>query len=347
MQTQGGIVIMTIQTDLQDTIEQLVVRGKGILAADESLKTLTKRFAALNIDCSENNRRDYREMLFTAENLNNYISGVILFEETLGQKASTGETLGNVLADRGIVPGIKVDKGLIDLPETAQEKVTQGLDGLLERLKAYKELGARFAKWRAVYNIGERKPSFKAIEANAHGLARYASLCQSVGIVPIVEPEILMEGNHDLNACAQVTEWVLQNVFQQLYHQGVTLETMILKPSMVTPGEESHEKASIEQVARATVDVLRRRVPAAVPSINFLSGGQSAEDSTAHLNAMNVLLPTAPWNLSFSYGRALQQPSLLAWHGDNKNKIEAQKLLCKRSRLNSAASLGEYNASME
>lgn len=328
------------------TIKQIAVRGKGILAADESLKTIGKRFADIHVENTEIHRRDYREMLFTTPELARYISGVILFEETLGQKASNHRTLGEVLAQQGIVPGIKVDKGLINLP-FSDEKITQGLDGLSERLQAYKEMGARFAKWRATFTIANGQPSDLAIETNAHALARYAAICQEQGIVPIVEPEVLMDGDHSLERCREVTEAVLHAVFVQLNHHHVYLEGMILKPSMVIPGEAHQPHASVEAVARATIETLLRTVPAAVPSINFLSGGQSAELSTAHLNAMNALFPHLPWNVSFSYGRALQAPSLAAWHGDSAKVPAAQNALHKRARLNGLASCGEYSEAME
>lgn len=333
--------------ELQETINAIAIPGKGILAADESFKTIGKRFESINIENSEQNRATYREMLFTAPELSNYISGVILFEETLGQKSSTGNTLGEVLSQQGIVPGIKVDKGLVDLAFTDGEKVTQGLDDLTERLITYKEMGARFAKWRAVFNISATTPSPRAIEANDHALARYAAICQTVGIVPIVEPELLMDGDHDLERCFEATEAVLHQVFHHLNTQGVILEGMILKPSMVIPGNTCKKQASVDDVANATVKVLQRTVPAAVPTINFLSGGQSAELATAHLNAMNANHPQLPWQLSFSYGRALQAPSLETWHGDAAKVDAAKQALHKRAKLNGAASQGTYQEAME
>lgn len=333
--------------ELNETVSQIATNGKGILAADESTGTIGKRFASIQVECTEENRRDYRELLFTAPELNQYISGVILYEETLMQKTANGIPLPQLLEKQGICPGIKVDKGLTLLPNTDQENITQGLDGLEARLIQYKELGARFAKWRAVFNISAVKPSCLAIEANAHALARYAAICQQVGIVPIVEPEVLMDGDHDLARCADVTEHVLRTVFSHLAQHKVYLEGIILKPSMVIPGTDCKKTASIEEVAKATVTVLLRTVPAAVRTINFLSGGQSPELSTAHLDAMNRLYPNLPWHLSFSYGRALQAPSLHAWQGKRENVDKAKLALTKRAKLNSAASQGQYAQKME
>ncbi len=331
---------------LNATIEHLTVHGKGILAADESLKTIQKRFTPYNIECTDTARRDYRQMLFTAPDLSQYISGVILYEETLFQKSDNGVALPELLKQQNILPGIKVDLGLIELAGTASEKVTEGLDGLATRLLKYKEAGALFAKWRAVFNIAKDKPSRLAIEVNAHNLARYAAICQSVGIVPIVEPEVLMDGDHDLQTCSYVTERVLNCVFRQLRMQHVSLEHMILKPSMVIPGEKA-KPVSVIDVANETLKVLLRTVPAAVPGINFLSGGQSEALATAHLNEMNLQLPHAPWRLSFSYGRALQHTSLETWAGKAANVNAAQTQLLKRARLNSEACLGRYVASEE
>lgn len=334
-------------TELKKTTLEIAARGKGILAADESTGTIAKRFDAINIESSENNRRDYREMLFTTHGLSDYISGVILYEETLGQKAKDGTPLVEILRKNNIIPGIKVDTGLTTLPGTDGEKVTQGLDGLAQRLASYKEMGARFAKWRAVFNITSTKPSRLAIDTNANLLARYAALCQEAGIVPIVEPEVLMDGDHTIDRCKAVTEEVLHTVFHHLYKNKVMLEGMILKPSMVTAGERCPVQASVEQVAANTLEVLLRTVPAAVPSINFLSGGQSAELSTQHLNEMHKLMAHMPWNLSFSYGRALQAPSLDAWRGNPQNVAIAQTALHKRSKLNSLACFGNYHSHME
>lgn len=336
-----------MSSELRDTIAAIAVPGKGILAADESLNTIGKRLASINVENTEQNRRDYREMLFTSPDIHQYISGVILFEETLSQASSSGNTLAEVLNQQGILPGIKVDKGLVDLANTSAEKITQGLDGLKDRLLDYKKLGARFAKWRAVFNISATTPSLRAIEANAHTLARYAAICQDVGIVPIVEPELLMDGKHDLKRCQIATENVLQEVFHQLNLQGILLEGIILKPSMVIQGSECQTQASVDEVANATVSTLLRTVPAAVPTINFLSGGQSAELATAHLSAMNRNHPNLPWQLSFSYGRALQAPSLTIWQGDIRNVEAAKQALHKRAKLNGAATQGQYEASME
>jgi fructose-bisphosphate aldolase class I len=336
---------MTIQAELQSTIEDLVLAGKGILAADESTSTITKRFDAIQVQSSEETRLAYRHMLFSTDNLNNYISGVILYDETLGQSAN-GQSLPALLASKKIVPGIKVDKGLVALPNSLNEKTTQGWDGLQERLQAYKQQGARFAKWRAVYNIGQGCPSYVAIHANADGLARYAAICQANGIVPIVEPEILMDGDHSLEQCAKISEWVLAEVFKALFIYGVKLEYIILKPSMVIAGNKHAQQSTSEQVARETIAVLKRTVPSAVPSINFLSGGQTPQQATANLDAMNKL-GNLPWNLSFSYGRALQEPALSSWHGKKDNITVAQSALLTRAKLNSAASTGEYTATME
>ncbi len=333
--------------ELRATVQELATPGKGILAADESTKTIAKRLATIGVDSTETARRDYREMLFTTPELNQYISGVILYEETLGQKSTSGITLGEVLSQQGIIPGIKVDKGLVNLPNSVSEKVTQGLDGLADRLQTYKEMGARFAKWRAVFDVADITPSTFAIKANAHALARYAGFCQEAGIVPIVEPEVLMNGDHTIGRCKVVTQEVLYRVFHELHQQNIKMEGMILKPSMVISGMECPQQAPVEDVASATLDVLLRTVPAAVPSINFLSGGQSAELATAHLDAMNKMQEHLPWYLSFSYGRALQAPSLEAWHGKAENVAVAQQALQKRAKLNGAAAVGEYDAGME
>ncbi len=331
---------------LQATIEKLTAKGKGILAADESLKTIQKRFTPYSIDCTDDTRRDYRQMLFTPADLGHYISGVILYEETLFQTSTKGIPLPKLLEQQGIIPGIKVDLGLVDLVGSGDEKITEGLDGLAARLEHYKAAGALFAKWRAVFNIANGKPSRAAIQANAHNLARYAAICQSRGIVPIVEPEILMEGNHDLKTSAHVTEKVLNAVFTQLKMQHVSLEHMILKPSMVIPGSDA-KPASIQDVAKETLTVLLRTVPAAVPGIFFLSGGQSESVATAHLNAMNKQMSNTPWVLSFSYGRALQHTSLETWAGVSSNVTAAQAVLLKRAKLNSNACLGQYDATEE
>ncbi len=337
---------MSVITEMQATIDEMAVAGKGILAADESDKTIKKRFDTISLESTETTRRDYRAMLFTTPKVAQFINGVILFEETLKQSDTNGKTLPDLLAEQGIVPGIKVDKGLIDLANTHNEKITQGLDGLPERLAEYKKLGARFAKWRAVYTITDTLPSQLAIMTNAENLARYAAICQTQGIVPIVEPEVLIDGTHTIERCAYVTERVQNAVFTALRRHHVSLEHIILKPSMVVAGKTCKQQASVEEVARATVEVLRRTVPAAVPTINFLSGGQTPEQATTHLNAMNQLGPN-PWVLSYSYGRALQEPCLKAWQGKVENVPTTQQALFKRAKLNSAASLGQYTDAME
>jgi len=337
---------MTIEDELQATISRMVQPGKGILAADESLPTIAKRFKAVGAELTTENRRAYRSLLFSAPDVEQSICGVILFEETLTQ-ADAGTPLPEVLARRGIVPGIKVDKGKIPLAGAPGDEITEGLDGLGDRLKTYKTQGARFAKWREVYGIGASNPTALGIEANAEMLARYAAACQAEGIVPIVEPEVLIDGDHTIERCAEVTEAVLHAVYHALHRHRVTLEYTLLKPSMVLPGKERPPKARPEAVAAATMKVLRRTVPAAVPSINFLSGGQGPEEATANLNAMNGLHPGAPWMLSFSYGRALQEPAMKAWAGNAANVPAAQRAFSLRARLNGLASAGKYSAEME
>jgi fructose-bisphosphate aldolase class I len=338
---------MTIADELQATIEQMVQPGKGILAADESQPTIAKRFAAINVESNEENRRAYRALLFTAPGIENYISGVIQFEETLLQTSDDGILLPEALAQRGILPGIKVDKGKGPLALSPGDLITYGLDGLGERLQQYRNQGARFAKWREVYQISERNPTHPGISANAEMLARYAAVCQESGVVPIVEPEVLIDGDHSLARCAEVTEAVQKEIFHALHRHHVVLEHMILKPNMVLPGKDHPARSGAEEIAAATLRVFRRTVPAAVPGINFLSGGLSPEQATANLNAMNAGFPDAPWLLSFSYGRALQQPVLQAWQGKAENVAAAQQALLKRARLNGAAQRGEYQASME
>jgi len=338
---------MTIADDLQATIELMVQKGKGILAADESQPTIAKRFAPIKVESTEESRRAYRALLFGTPGIEDYISGVILFEETLGQNSNDGIALPKLLAQRGIVPGIKVDKGKGPLALSPGDLITYGLDGLAERLQQYKTQGARFAKWREVYSIGPRNPTALGITANAEMLARYAAVCQEQGIVPIVEPEVLIDGDHSLARCAEVTEAVQKEIFHALHRHHVVLEHMILKPNMVLPGKEHPVRASAEEIAAATLQVFRRTVPAAVPSINFLSGGLSPEEATANLSAMNAGFPDAPWLLSFSYGRALQQTVLQAWQGKAENVTAAQQALLKRARLNGAAQRGEYQAAME
>ena len=334
-------------TELQATIAKLVTPGKGILAADESVPTITKRFNALGIESTEETRRAYRALLSTTPGIEDYVAGIILFEETLGQKVDDGTPLVDALSRRGILPGIKVDKGTVGLPGAPGDLITQGLDGLAERLKAYKEKGARFAKWREVYGITDRNPTPLGIEANAEVLARYAAICQEQGVVPIVEPEVLIDGDHTLERCYEVSDAVLHAVFRALHRHRVILEYIVLKPNMVLPGKERLPKASSEEVARATLAVLRRTVPAAVPSINFLSGGQSSVDATAHLNAMNVLAPNAPWVLSFSYARALQDDAMRTWAGRKENVAAAQAAFHRRAKMNSLARHGKWNSALE
>jgi fructose-bisphosphate aldolase class I len=337
---------MSVKIELQTTIADVVVEGKGILAADESHPTMAKRFAAINVESTEESRRVYRSLLLTTPGLGEFISGVILFEETLGQKTDGGKLLPAVAAEQGIVPGIKVDKGTLPLVNASGDLITQGLDGLAERLTGYKAQGARFAKWREVYSISPNNPTPLGIDANAEVLARYAAICQSLGIVPIVEPEVLLDGDHSIERCFEVTETVQNAVFHALRRHRVELETIVLKPSMIVPGK-AQSKANPEEIAKKTLAQLRRSVPAAMPGINFLSGGQTPEEATANLNAMNALAGNAPWQLSFSYGRALQQPVLQAWQGKSENVIAAQNALYKRAKLNAAARYGNYLRDME
>ncbi|MGB5440120.1 MAG: class I fructose-bisphosphate aldolase [Gammaproteobacteria bacterium] len=338
---------MDTVTELETTIHDMVQAGKGILAADESAPTIAKRFAAIKVESTEELRRSYRSLLFTTPGLNEFVSAVILFEETLTQQSDDGTALPEVLAKQGIVPGIKVDKGFKPLVNAAGDNITQGLDGLGERLQLYKTQGARFAKWREVYPISENNPTKLGLEANAEMLARYAAICQAEGFVPIVEPEVLIDGGHSIERSAEVIEAVLHAVFHALHRHKVILECIVLKPSMVTPGKEHPVSAAPEQVAEATVRVFRRTVPAAVPGINFLSGGQTPEQATANLNAMNAMFPDAPWELSFSYGRALQEPALKAWQGKTENAAATQQALLQRARLNGAARNGRYTPAME
>jgi fructose-bisphosphate aldolase class I len=342
-----SLLSATIVKELESTINKMAAPGKGLLAADESTATITKRFDALDITSTEEMRRDYRELLLTTPSIAKFISGVILYEETLNQKTSQGVTFVECLNQQGIVPGIKVDKGLVHLANTVEENVTQGLDGLAERLVEYKNKGARFAKWRAVYAISNSMPSKLAIKTNAEVLARYAAICQEAGIVPIVEPEVLIDGDHTLEMCAEVSEKVLHVVFNALYKNKVALEYAVLKPSMIIPGKKSSQKASAEQVAKATLTILKRTVPAALPTINFLSGGQTPEQATANLNAMHLMAGSLPWNLSFSYARALQEPCMNTWLGKAANKKEAQQAFYHRAELNSLASSGKYKVNME
>jgi fructose-bisphosphate aldolase class I len=333
--------------DIQDIAQAMVAKGKGILAADESTPTCTKRFGSINVESTEENRNAYRDMLFTADGIENHISGVILFDETIRQSTVNGSIpFPEHLSALGIIPGIKVDKGAKQLANSDDEKITEGLDGLRDRLKEYYELGARFSKWRAVITIGEDIPTAYCISANAHALARYAALCQEQGLVPIVEPEILMNGDHTIEESYQLTTETLYTVFYELVAQGVELEGMVLKPNMVLSGYDCSEQASVKEVAEMTVDCFFNTVPAAVPGIAFLSGGQSDELATAHLNAMNQIDGT-PWNLTFSYGRALQTPALKAWSGKAENIHAAQEAVMKRAIFNGLATKGEYSSDME
>ena len=332
---------------LQETARALVADGKGILAADESTGTIKKRLDSINVESTEANRRDYRALLFSTPGAGQHISGVILFDETIRQNAADGTPLVEIIQDAGMIPGIKVDKGAKPLAGHPDETVTEGLDGLRERLEEYAGLGARFTKWRAVYRIGETIPGPACITTNAHALARFAALSQEAGLVPIVEPEVLMDGDHDIDDCAEVTEEALRTVFAELAVQEVLLEGMLLKPNMVLSGKDCPEQAGVEEVAARTLRCLRRTVPAAVPGMVFLSGGQSDEAATLHLNAMNKLAgrasaEPAPWKLSFSYGRALQAAPLKAWAGDHDKLAAAQAALMERAKANGAATLGQY-----
>ncbi|HED52557.1 MAG TPA: fructose-bisphosphate aldolase class I [Gammaproteobacteria bacterium] len=337
---------MQYSTELENTIRDIVQEGRGILAADESSPTIAKRFSAIDVKSTEETRRTWRSLLVTTEGLGKYISGIILFEETLGQKTNEGKTIPEAAWAQKIVPGIKVDKGKIPLALSPGDLITQGLDGLAERLRNYKQQGARFAKWREVYSIDKHAPTQHGIEANAEMLARYAAVCQAEGLVPIVEPEVLMDGDHDIDRHAQVTEAVQHAVFHALHRHHVALELMILKPNMVLPGKGCR-RAEPDEVATATLTTLRRTVPAAVPGINFLSGGQGPEEATANLNAINQQGRNAPWRLSISYGRALQQTALQAWKGKSENTLAAQISLLERARLNHLAMLGEYRPDLE
>ena len=337
---------MNIDT-LKSVASAIVAKQKGVLAADESSPTIKKRFDSIKVESTEENRRRYREILFTADGIERHIGGVILFDETLRQSTRDGIPFARLLSDRGIIPGIKVDQGAKALALHPGDKVTEGLDGLRERLAEYRQLGAQFAKWRAVIEIDERDlPSAFGIRANAHGLARYAALCQEAGLVPIVEPEVLMDGGHDIERCEAVTAQVLQAVFAELDAHRVLFEGMLLKPNMVIAGKKCARQAGVQEVADATIRCLRRYVPAAVPGIVFLSGGQSAEDATDHLNAMNAMGPQ-PWQVSFSYGRALQAPVLAAWQGQESKVAAAQKALLRRCQLNGLAREGQYARAME
>ena len=332
---------------LNQVAEKMVAPGKGLLAADESSGTIKKRFDDIGVPSTEETRRDYRELLFRCTDvLRDHIGGVILFDETIWQDAADGTPLVRLIEAAGAVPGIKVDEGAKPMAGFPGETITEGLDGLADRLKRYYERGARFAKWRGVIDIGDGIPSWGALKANAHALARYAALCQEAQIVPVVEPEVLMDGAHDIDRCDEVTRWTLQTVFQELYEQRVALEGMVLKPNMVISGVKSGRKDSAEEVARHTLGVLKAHAPAALPGIAFLSGGQSDEEATQHLDAMNRMGPL-PWRLTFSYGRALQHAAQHAWRGKPENVPAAQRAFRHRARMNGLASLGQWQASME
>ena len=337
---------MSTQT-LDQAARAMVARGKGILAIDESFPTIKKRFDSINIESNEETRRAYRDLLITNPGGAEYISGMILFDETMRQATTSGTSFPEALAKQGIMPGIKVDTGAKDMAGHPGEKVTEGLDGLRDRLAEYKQLGARFAKWRAVITIGDGIPTPACIEANAHALARYAALCQEAGIVPMVEPEVLMDAGNTIDLCYEVTERTLKAVFDALYSQDVAREYTILKTNMVISGKKCPAQAGVQEVADKTVRCLLNTVPAALPGIVFLSGGQSAELATAHLNAMNKTYRNLPWPLSFSYGRALQEPCLKTWAGEHENVVAAQAALLHREKCNSLACLGEYSETME
>jgi fructose-bisphosphate aldolase class I len=332
---------------LNKIAEAMVTPGKGILAADESTASIAKRLESIKVESTDNTRRDYREMLFGATDaMKSYVSGVILFDETIRQKARNGTPLVEMIKATGAVPGIKLDTGAKPLALSPGETVTEGLDGLAGRVAEYAKIGAQFAKWRAVIDIGKNMPSHNAIHANAHALARYAATCQAGGIVPMVEPEVLMDGDHDIDTCARVTEWALKEQFQELYYAGVQLEGIILKPNMVISGKKCAKQAGREEVAEKTLKVLKRCVPAAVPGIAFLSGGQSGEDATAHLHYMNAAGPL-PWKLTYSYGRALQADALKAWGGKDENIAAARKAFAHRARMNALAASGKWEQKLE
>jgi fructose-bisphosphate aldolase class I len=332
--------------NLEETARALVAPGKGILAADESDGTIKKRFDSIGVESTEDSRRAYRDMLFTTEGAADHISGVILYDETIRQDAADGTPFPKLLESQGVIPGIKVDKGAKDLANAPDEKVTEGLDGLRERLNEYRELGARFTKWRAVITIGKGIPSEYCLWTNAHALARYGALSQEAGLVPIIEPEVLMDGDHSIETAFDVTSRTLHAVFTELRDQKVWFEQMLLKPNMVLSGYEASNRAGIQEVAEQTVRCFRRHVPAAVPGIVFLSGGQSDEDATAHLNAMNAMGPH-PWELSFSYGRALQAPALKAWSGTAENVAAGQAAYLHRAKMNGLARSGSYSPDLE
>jgi fructose-bisphosphate aldolase class I len=332
--------------DLNKVAEAMVAPGRGILAADESSGTIKKRFDATGVESTEETRRDYREMLFRSTEGMKHISGVILYDETIWQKAKDGTPLVEIIKKAGSIPGIKVDEGAKPLPACPGELITVGLDKLADRLPKYYEQGARFAKWRAVIDIGEGIPSYTAIHTNAHALARYAALCQAANIVPIVEPEVLMDGSHNIDRCYEITEFMLKETFQQLYYQRVPLEGMVLKPNMAIAGKKSAKKSSVEEVAEKTVKLLKACVPGAVPGIAFLSGGQSDEEATVHLDLMNKI-GHLPWKLTFSYGRALQHAPQKAWSGKSENVAAAQRVFAHRAAMNGLASKGQWKQDLE
>lgn len=331
---------------LVETASAMVTRGKGILAADESEKTLQSRFDGIGLEATQDLRRAYRDLLFTTPGLEDFISGVILYDETLRTRSLDDVQFPDLIAQQGIIPGAKVDTGLTDLAGFPGEQITEGLDGLRERVQTYRELGARFAKWRAVFAIGKGAPTRTCIQANAQVLARYAAICQEAGVVPIVEPEILMNGTHSIEECEEATETTLSTVFYELLAHRILLEGIVVKPSMVLSGTECPVQAGVEEVAEATIRCFRRTIPASVPGIAFLSGGQSPELSTAHLNAMNVMGPQ-PWEISFSYGRALQDPARAVWKGEEANRKLAQEVFYHRTKCNGAARFGKYSPEME
>jgi fructose-bisphosphate aldolase, class I len=333
-------------SELEKNARRMVAPGKGILAADESTATIKKRFDAIGVESTETSRRDYRELMFRTGAMREFVSGVILYDETIWQDAADGTPLVKIIADAGALPGIKVDEGTEALPGSPKELITKGLDGLSKRLPKYYERGARFAKWRAVIDIGAGIPSHNCVHANAHALARYAALCQQANIVPIVEPEVLMDGEHDIDACYDVTTWVLKETFQELYYANVKLEGIVLKPNMAIAGKKAAKRAGVAEVAEKTVKMLKNCVPPSVPGIAFLSGGQSDEEATAHLDAMNKLGPL-PWALTFSYGRALQAAPQKAWGGKRENVAAAQRAFAHRARMNGLASLGKWAQGLE
>ena len=333
--------------ELKQTIKDMVSVGKGILAADESVNTATKRLASINVESTEETRRQYRNLILSAPKIENYLSGVILFEETLKQKTDSGVLFPEYLTEIGIIPGIKVDQGQTDLKNSSEEQYTKGLEGLGDRLEEYKKSGCRFTKWRAVYSISDTTPSDALIKKNAENLAKYVKICQQHGLVPIVEPEVLIDGTHSIETCQEVTEKVLKKVFNALKKEDVAVELIILKPSMIISGKQAENRAGIDEVAKRTIDTLKKTAPSELPSINFLSGGQSPQEATAHLNRIHTLGVRLPWYVSFSYARALQGPALKVWQGKPENVHLAQVTFLKRAKLNSLATMGQYTEDME